>query len=378
MKNKFFGQLKILAVFATGFIAVTASAEVGVTDTEISVGSSLVLSGPTEGLGKGVRAGYETLINKVNKQGINGRKIKLVIKDDEYEPQLTGKNTKELIETEKVFSLFSYIGTPTTNAATSVLNGTGVTLLGMFTGAQAFREPVNPQLYHIRASYFAETERLVSHFVEKGKKKIGIFIQSDGYGTAGKDGVAKALTARGLDFAGQGSYARNTVAIENGLARLLESKPEVVICVGTYKACAAFLKAAHAKNFSPEFATISFVGTSNLVKEIGADGEGTIISQVLPNPWLSTTALVKEYQADMKASGQADFDYTSLEGYVNAKVLIEALTIAGKDLTRASFNKALSSINKDFGGFKIDFSKGQQGSSQVFLTKIQGGKVVDL
>ena len=111
---------------------------------------------------------------------------------------------------------------------------------------------------------------------------------------------------------------------------------------------------------------------------MGEAGEGSIVSQVLTNPWSSSTALVKEYQADMKAAGNNDLDYTSLEGYVNAKVLIEAIEGAGKDLTRANFNKALSGINKDFGGFKVNFTGGQQGSSQVFMTQVKGGKVIDL
>lgn len=377
---KSFTQKYIFAAIASAVVFSTSAthAEVGVTDTEISIGSSLVLSGPTEGLGKGMRIGYETYLNKVNAKGIHGRKIKLVVKDDQYEPQVAGNNTKDLIEKDKVFALFSYVGTPTTNAAQTVLKGTGVSLLGMFTGAEAFRTPVNPQLFHVRASYFAETEKLVDYYVGKGKKKIGIFMQSDAYGAAGKDGIANALKKHGLDFAGQGSYARNTVDIDDGLKRLMEAKPDVVIAIGAYKACAAFIKAAHAKGFKPEFANISFVGTANLVKEMGEAGEGSMISQVLPNPWSSTTAIVKEYQAEMKAAGHTDFDYTSLEGYVNAKVLVEALEGAGKDLTRASFNKALSGINKDFGGFKVNFTGGQQGSTQVFMTQVKAGKVIDL
>lgn len=375
--------LKSTLVFKITFLllfSVAVKAEIGVTDTEIQIGSSLVLSGPTQDLGLGMKTGYELIINKVNNAGgIHGRKIKMIIKDDKYEPLVANENTKTLINSDKVFSLFSYVGTPTTNAAVPVINEGKIPLLGMFTGAEIFRKPVNPLLYHVRASYYQETEKLVKHFTEDLKlKKIAVFIQQDAYGNAGRDGVVAALQKRGLQLAAGGAYERNTVNIDVGYGNIKGAAPEAVVLVGAYKACAAFVKKAKADGLKARIANISFVGTSSLVAEMGADGDDTFVSQVMPNPWKSNLAVVQDYRKDMEAAGNKKLDYTSLEGYVNALILVEALKSAGKDLTRENFQTALKKMNSDIGGIKINFNNSQFAQESVYLTKVKSGEVIDI
>lgn len=370
----------IIVGFSTLWLATTALATVGVTDSEILIGSSLVLSGPTQDLGQGMKSGYELVINKVNAAGgIHGRKIKLVVKDDKYEPLVSNENTKALINNDKVFSLFGYVGTPTTNASVPVINESKVPLLGMFTGAEIFRKPVNPLLFHVRASYYQETEKLVKHFTEDLKlKKIAVFIQQDAYGNAGRDGVVAALQKRGLQLAAGGAYERNTMNIDVGYAKIKEAAPEAVVLVGAYKACAAFVKKAKADGLKARIANISFVGTSSLVAEMGADGDDTYVSQVMPNPWKSQLPVVQDYRKDMEASGNKKLDYTSLEGYVSALVLVESLKSAGKDLTRENFQDAIRKVNTDIGGIKINFNGSQFAQDSVYLTKIKAGEVLDV
>ncbi len=370
----------IIVGFSTLWLAATALATVGVTDSEILIGSSLVLSGPTQDLGQGMKSGYELVINKVNAAGgIHGRKIKLVVKDDKYEPLVSNENTKALVNNDKVFSLFGYVGTPTTNASVPVINESKLPLLGMFTGAEIFRKPVNPLLFHVRASYYQETEKLVKHFTEDLKlKKIAVFIQQDAYGNAGRDGVAAALQKRGLQLAAGGAYERNTMNIDVGYAKIKETAPEAVVLVGAYKACAAFVKKAKADGLKTRIANISFVGTSSLVAEMGADGDDTYVSQVMPNPWKSQLQVVQDYRKDMEAAGNKKLDYTSLEGYVSALVLVESLKSAGKDLTRENFQDAIRKVNTDIGGIKINFNGSQFAQDSVYLTKIKAGEVLDV
>ncbi|SKA56077.1 ABC transporter substrate-binding protein [Enterovibrio nigricans] len=268
----------------------SVAAEVGVTDNTITFGMSNALSGPASGLGNGVKAGTLAYFEKINQQGgVHGRQIKVISLDDGYEPDRAAKNAKRLIYTDKVFALVSFVGTPTSKAVVPEVNRAKIPYIGPFTGAEFLRTPANKNIFNVRASYFNETEKLVDHFInDLGYKKIAVFIQDDGYGAAGKAGVQRALRQRGLKIHAEGRYQRNTLNVEQGLNSIMAKQPDAVIMVGAYKACGAFIKMARSKNFTPKFANISFVGTKKLIAELGPDGDGSYISQVMPNPDEST------------------------------------------------------------------------------------------
>jgi branched-chain amino acid transport system substrate-binding protein len=374
-------QISKITLAALIALPTFALAETGVTANSIAIGSALPLSGPTKDLGLGVRRGYEAYVNKVNKQGgIHGRVINLVVKDDGYEPDQTLQHTKDLIAKEKVFALFNYVGTPTSKAAVPEASSNKVPYLFPFTGAEFLRAPINRFVFNIRASYFDETEALVEHFVKDLKiTKIGIFIQDDGYGEAGKAGVVRALRKRGLDIVGEARYKRNTEEVAEGLAALKKAGPQAIILVGAYKPCAKFIKEAVASGFKPKFANISFVGSESLVAEMGAAGVGSYISQVLPSPTTSALAIAKQYRDDMTAAGHKNFEYTSFEGYVNAVLLVEVLKKAGKELTREKFISTLESMNQDLGGITVQFSaNSHQGLQRVYLTQVADGQAVEV
>jgi ABC-type branched-subunit amino acid transport system substrate-binding protein len=220
---------------------------------------------------------------------------------------------------------------------------------------------------------------LVNRFTtDRGISRIGIFIQDDAFGAAGEAGVMKALAKRKLALAGKGTFKRNTMDVDAGLAELQKTNPEAVILVGPYTPLTAIVKRAHAKGFKPIFATISFVGTESLVKNLGPEGEGLLISQVLPPPTDATNPLVKAYQADLSAIGGGEPDYTSLEGYVAAAVFTAGLGKAGPNLSRASFLSAMDSLQMDLGGaLKPSFSpNNHQGLRAIYFTKITHGKAI--
>jgi branched-chain amino acid transport system substrate-binding protein len=359
-----------------------AHAQEGVTPNEIVIGMSNALSGPAAGLGTQLKAGAIAYLDKINAAGgVNGRKIKLISYDDGYEPERTAANTRKLIEQDKVFALFGYVGTPTSAAAVPSATKSGVPYIAPFTGAEALRNPVSPIIFNVRASYFDETEGMVEHLTsDLGIKKIGVFIQDDGYGNAGKAGVNRALNKRGLALAGEGKYTRNTTDVDTGLAALKAAKPEAVIMVGAYKACAAFVKKARASGFNPKFLNLSFVGTSDFINEAGSAGEGVYITQVMPSPFDKREEIVKQYQTVLKkADPKLEFDYTSLEGYVDAVVLVDVLKKAGSNLTRTSFTNAFDKLNIDLDGLKVSFSPtDHQGSKSVYYTVVKDGKAVSI
>lgn len=356
-----------------------AGAEQGVTDREILVGMSNALTGPASALGIGMKAGAQTYFNKVNASGgVHGRKIKLISYDDGYEPKNTVETTNKLIMNDKVFALFGYVGTPTSSAIVPIINREKIPFFGPFTGAEFLRNPVSKYIFNVRASYFDEAEEQVNYLTgARGIKKIGIFFQNDAYGLAVKGGVLKALGKRSMTLSGEGTFERNTVEIDAGLAALKKENPEAVVMVGTYKAMAAFIKKAKAEGFNPIFLNVSFVGTAALVKELGGAGDGTIITQVMPSPTDASVPLVKQYRADMQAAGHHDLDYTDLEGYVDAVVFVEILKKAGGNLTRESFLAAAEGLNAGKDGMQFKFTEtNHQALERVYKTRVSGNKVV--
>lgn len=356
-----------------------AAAEPGVTGTEVVVGMSNALTGPASALGTRLKAGALAYLQKVNAAGgVHGRKIRLVSYDDGYEPDRAAAMTQKLIQQDQVFALFGFVGTPTSTAVLPLVSKEGVPYVAPFTGAEFLRNPVNKVVFNVRASYFDETEGMVERLTrDLGVKKIGIFIQDDAYGNAGKAGVMRALVKNNLTLAGEAKYKRNTVDVDAAVAALKAAGPEAVVMVGTYKACAAFVKKARGAGFQAKFLNVSFVGTSDFISEAGADGEGVYITQVMPSPDDATLPLVRQYQADMKAADAAATDYTSLEGYIDAVVLVEVLRKAGPNLTRAAFLAAFEGLQADLGGVKVEYSaRSHQGLKGIFHTVVKGGRPV--
>ena len=369
-----------LATLVLVFTSNLASAENGVTDREILIGQFAAVSGPSAQLGLRMQLGMQAYISAVNAQGgVNGRAIKLITRDDGYEPEKAVGAVKALIHEDKVFALAGSVGTPTGLAALPILSEEQVPLVGMFTGAQALREPFNRNVFHVRASYFDETERIVQHLTTLGIKKIAVFYQNDAYGKAGLEGVTRALAKRQLKPVSTATVERNTVDVAASMETLVKSEPEAIVQIGAYKACAALIKQARAKGYGGQFFNVSFVGSRALADELGDAGQGVVISQVVPFPFAQGIPIVREYQLRMTEAGQKDFDFSSLEGYLTARVLVEGLRRAGKNLSRDALIAGLESMHDvNLGGFTITYgAKSHQGSNFTDLTIIgRGGKFI--
>jgi len=354
-----------------------ALAEDGVTDKEIRIGMANALTGPASGLGVDLKAGADAFLARVNAAGgVNGRRIVLVSKDDGYEPEKTAAATKALIEQDKVFALFGYVGTPTSAAAVPLASRASVPYLFPFTGAEFLRNPLNKFVFNVRASYFDETELMVERLTKDiGAKKIALFIQDDAFGEAGKAGVNRALHKRNMKVAEEARYKRNTLDVDEGLAKIKAAAPDGVVFIGTYASLAAVVKKAKAQGIKARFMTVSFIGTAGFIREAGADGDGVYITQVMPSPD-GGALVVKQFLQDMKGG---PVNYSSLEGYVDAAVLVEALKKTGANPTRAGFVSALEGLSTDLGGLKVGFSAtSHQGAKDVFLTVVRGSKAVQV
>ncbi len=359
---------------AVALIASSAHAEPGVTATTIVLGQSAALTGPAMELGTEMRAGALLYFDFVNQRGgINGRTIELHTLDDGYEPDRAVANTKRFVDKDEAFALFGYVGTPTTLASMPVFTQGRVPLLGPFTGAEAFRKPLNRYIFNVRASYFQETEDLVELLTKLNLTRIAVFYQNDAYGKAGLEGVDRAMKKRKLEIAATGTVERNSSDVAAAVAAIGKSNPQAVIQISAYKSCAAFIKAMKSAGVFPQYMNVSFVGARALAQELGKDGRGVGISQVVPFPWNAGMPVVRDYQKLFLAkNGKEAYSFTSLEGFIAAKVMVEGLRRAGRDLTRERLVTALESMNDyDVGGFSVTYSPSDHtGSRFVELTAI--------
>jgi len=348
-------------------------------ERKVVLGQSAPLTGPAAQLGLQFQRGARLCFDRINaKGGVNGATIELKTLDDGYEPERCTSNTEQLIK-DGAFALFGYIGTPTSLAALPLANAAKLPFVAPFTGAQALRDPFNRLVFHVRASYFDETARIVNQLVATGTRKIAVFHQNDSYGQAGLEGVTRALKAHNLEPVAIGTVERNSIDVTAAVAKLMAGAPEAIVQISAYTSCAACIRAARKAGYVGQFYNVSFVGTQALAGELGNDARGVVVSQVMPYPFAPVSALATEFlQAISSSQFDIEANYSSIEGYVAAKVFAEGLKRAGRDSSRDGLITGMEAMRDvDLGGFFVDFSpKKHMGSSFVELTVLtQDGKV---
>lgn len=342
-------------------------------ETPIVLGQSAAFTGPAAQLGIQFHQGAKLFLDQYNAQP--GRR-NVVIKnlDDGYEPDRCAANTQKLIE-EDVFALFGYIGTPTSMAALPLAVKEKVPFVAPFTGAMSLREPFHRNVFHLRASYNDETALIVKQLTHLSLKKIAVFYQNDAYGKAGLDGVTLALAQQQLQPVALATVERNSVDVAAAVKTIAAARPDAVVQVGAYKACAAFIREARKAGYGGTFFNVSFVGTQALADELGKEGAGVMVTQVVPSPYNPANAIAREFgDAVRKAGAGASANFSSMEGYLAAKVLTEGLRRAPGKLSRDSFIAGMESIDRQqFGGFEVSFSaKNHVGSKFVELSMLTG------
>jgi branched-chain amino acid transport system substrate-binding protein len=364
-----------ILLLALGLAAIVSGAE------DILIGQPCALEGPAKGLGQAMNLGLRAALSEANTAGgVHGRTLKLLAVNDGYDPEKCVDATAKLIEEDKVFCLAGLVGTPTTKSALPIAIDAKVPVIGMFTGAMPLRQPLNPLIFHVRASYDDETELLVDRLTSNlGAKHIAVFHQNDSFGQAGLTGTEKALAKRSMQLASKGTFERNTVAVRGGLTAVQAGNPDAVIMVGPYKPVAAFMREAREAGLTCPMATISFVGTENIIGELGDAANGLIISQVVPSPQDPDLVLAKVYRAALTAE-QADAkpSYVSFEGYIGGRILIAGLQQAGKDPSREGLVQGLESLNSfDLGGLAITYAADRRiALTRVWLTQVAHGAAV--
>ncbi|MCV6592186.1 MAG: ABC transporter substrate-binding protein [Silicimonas sp.] len=353
---------------------VTAPAD----DNAITFAQVAAFEGQAGALGKGMRDGILAAFEEANRAGgIHGRPVRLETFDDGYEPDRSIEHVRKAIATSNYIGLIGPVGTPTSKATQPLATEAEMPFVGAFTGAGFLRNAELTNVINVRATYGAETEAWIAHLVDDlGMRDIALLYQDDGFGKVGLNGVTAALDRRDMKLVATGTYMRNTTAVKSALLDIRKAKPDAVVMVGAYRPIAEFIKVARQIEFNPTFVNISFVGSRALADELRGDGEGVIISQVVPYPWDTSLPVVDMYLKALKAVNEtAEPGFVTLEGYLVGRVALRILDAAGPDADRAAFLAAMGTLGHfDIGGLTFTYGEGDnQGLDTVFLTRITDG-----
>ena len=345
----------------------------GVTDNSITFGQSAAFMGPAAELGIGMRLGIQAAFAEANRAGgVHNRALVLVSRNDGYESDLAFENSLGMITSGQVFGLIGAVGSPTSEAVLPLVSQFGVPFVAPFTGAQFLRDPELTNVLNVRASYYQETERLVAQLQEQGKSRVAVLYQNDTYGRDGLAGVRLALESRqDMELVESWYYRRNTSAVLSAAYTIEQSKPDAVIIIGAYQPAAEAIGKLQMKLESDTvFMNVSFVGSRALAGELGADGEGVYVSQVVPSFSDTSIPVVASYRAALEAYyPEAEPGFVSLEGYLAGRLAIQRLENCGDNPNWHCFLDVSDSPTIDIDGFTLEFAPGDnQGSDEVFLT----------
>lgn len=346
---------------------------------DIVIGESVPTSGLAGDTGKALALGASIYFGRVNAQGgINGEPINLITRDDGYDSIRTLANTKDLIEKQNAVALVGYYGTqPIQELLNSKqLETAGIPLVGAFTGAETVRAPGSPYFFQTRAGYGQEIEKIVTLLKDHlGVQKIAVVAQKDGFGQAGYAALKAELAKRNMQLAGEAWYDRVTGNTNDAAAEMAKVNADAVILIAISKPAATFLKKFHELGGTSQVYGVSAIQYDDVIRAIGKSGaSGLGLSQVFPAPNNAQLKIVRDFQKDAEPFLKADEypAYALLEGYMSARILVEALKKAGKNPTRASVYNALANMKHyDLGGYSVDFTNPRRlGSNFVELTMI--------
>lgn len=362
-------QLAALAA-APAFIR-NAYAQDGLTAKAITIGSTGATSGPLAGVGAELKLGVDAAMGQINaKGGVNGRMLQFQMLDDAYVPQRSADNVKKMIGDGSIFALMSCVGTPNNAAIVPLIEESNLPYVGPRSGASSLRKPGMRNVFHVRASFTDETQRLVQRIVSMGIKDLAVVYLDNDYGKEVLADVNRALQSQGAKAAAQAALAVDGKNLNEVVDKIVAGKPGAVL-LGTAGSASVGLITA-LKKASPmlPIAGLSVTLAGDGIKALGAAGSGLALTMVFPDPYRAKSQVVRDYQAAMRAIGQQEFSLGSLESYVNTRVLAEGLERAGRDVTRAKLRTALGSVQKfDLGGFSVDYAP---------ASPFVGSKFVDL
>jgi len=338
---------------------------------EIVIGQIAAFSGPLAPTGSHMRAGAQLCFDAVNAEGgVHGATLRLIAKDDGYKSDETVRLARTMLKESQPLAFIGFVGTGNVEAMLEqkVLSEAGIPLIAVRSGAASLVRRNDPFLFITRASYAEEVEKITEQYVTTGYTRFAILFQNDAFGLDVLASAEQAITRAGGFLVAKGSYAKNTTEVEAAVKTIGAAKPQAVIMIANTAASAEFVKQSRAAGYFAQFVALSVTDAAQVVGRIGADkAEGLVLTQVVPDPNSRAVPLIREVQDNFAkfAPKEVTANHTFVEGYLGAKVLVEALRRAGPNPTRKKLRDTLEAMkNYDAGGVFITFSANRHAGSR--------------
>lgn len=346
----------LLAALLATLIPSAASGQ-GVSEREIAIAQTAGFTGTVAGSVTEMTRGARLYLDFVNTAGgILGRRVMLHSLDDKFDPKLAGENASRLIRERDPLAFFAVRGTPHTEAIMAVTGPAGIPVIAPSTGAMVFHQPVNPLVFNVRAKYQTEVEKAIEHLHTVGIDRIALIHVNDSFGRDGLEGFARKTKALGLTPAAVVVYERTLTEMSKPAAELMKVDPQAVVLVASGKNAADLVTRMRAAGSTTQFVAISNNSSKAFIKDLGAAARGVMVTQVFPNPAGSSTPIAREMRKLAAAHQDVVLSQAAMEGFAAAKVLVEGLRRAGRNLTRATLVTALEGIrNFDLGGVTVSY-----------------------
>jgi len=324
-----------------------AIAEVGVTDTEIDIGNPNVQTGDNAFSGIQTSIGLNSYIKTINAAGgVNGRQIKVLQCDDKYDPE-SAVSCFEQLQKSGVFAIAGLVGSAPLIKYIRLCSLSKTPLVGCYSGPQLVSSPAKRYIFTVRPGYQDEERQFVDHmWNDVGIKKVAVLYQDDAYGHDHLKGLEEALKSHGSSPVAAAAYRRNATDITAAFDEIRKAQPEAISLAANHNQCLTFIKMARTAHWSPVFYINSGANVDAFVPAAKDDGDGVLISEVVPDVSRIDLPLISSYRkALQKFYPNEKPCFTSLRGYIDGVVLVEGLKRAGKDLTREKFVDGLDSIH---------------------------------
>lgn len=363
--------MKLFSVLATALATVLGLSPFAAIAADIVIGQVAAFSGPLAPTGTHMRAGVQLYFDAVNAEGgVHGAKLRLISKDDGYKTSETVRLAREMLKVSQPLAFIAFVGTGNVEAVveSKILSEAGIPLLAVRTGAASLVRRNDPLLFMTRASYAEEVEKIVDQYATTGYSSFAVVYQDDAFGRDVLGSAQQAIKTAGGSLVATGSYAKNTTEVAAAVRTIAAAKPHVVIMIANTAASAEFLKQSREAGNLAQYVALSVTDGAQIVQRIGVDkAQGLVLTQVVPDPDSGTVPLIREMQDNFAKFKPKDVaaNHTLVEGYLGAKVLVEALRRAGPKPTRQKLRDALETMkNYDAGDVFISFSANQHAGSR--------------
>lgn len=319
-------------------------------------------------------AGTKLYFSRLNaKGGVHGKPVELISMDDGQDAKRAAANTQALLD-QGVHALAMYRTTPTIEASLPLVRKAGIAFIGSQVGPSLLYDRSLATVFNTRASYHDEVARAVKFFNELGVSRVAALAASDAFGKDVMAGLRTATAQTKAQLVAEAALDNRSSDVAAQLEQLRAAKPQIVVLIANGKAAAEFIKKARASDFAPTFVALSNNSSAAFINDLGRQGEGVVVTQVLPTPYSARVRLVAEFREALSQAGAGapPLSHASLLGFVNGKLIHEGIRRAGPDADRARIVQALNNAGRiDLGDFSLSYSaESRQGSRLAELTVI--------